>query len=141
MTLTEDRNGMIVLDEADCWDRLAGASVGRLAVSIANQPDLFPVNHVVDGRTIVFRTAEGTKLAAAVLGTAVAFEVDGYDPEGGQAWSVVVHGSAHEIEELEDLLRAEDLPLFPWHAAPKHRWVRITPTEVSGRRFEVVRAR
>lgn len=141
MTLIEDRNGMTVLDEAACWDLLAGAGVGRLAVSIANQPDIFPVNHVVDAATIVFRTAEGTKLAASVLGAGVAFEVDGYDPEGGQAWSVVVKGEAHEIEELEDLLRAEDLPLFPWHASPKHRWVRIRPTEVSGRRFEVVRER
>lgn len=139
MTLIEDRNGMTVLDEATCWDLLAGASVGRLAVSIANQPDVFPVNHVVDDGTIVFRTAEGTKLAASVLGTSVAFEVDGYDPEGGRAWSVVVRGAAHEIEEVEDLLRAEDLPLFPWHASPKHRWVRITPTTISGRRFEVVR--
>ncbi len=141
MTQLEDRNGMIVLDEVSCWDLLAGASVGRLAVSIANQPDVFPVNHVVDAHSVVFRTAEGTKLAASVLGTSVAFEVDGYDPEGGQAWSVVLKGTAREIDEVEDLLKAEDLPLFPWHASPKHRWVRIRPTELTGRRFEVVHHR
>jgi hypothetical protein len=28
--------------------------------------------------------------------------------------------------------------LFPWHAAPKHRFVRIEPEDISGRRFEVV---
>ena len=33
---------------------------------------------------------------------------------------------------------ALDLPLFPWHAAPKHRFVRIEPVDISGRRFEVV---
>ena len=138
MTLIHDRNGMTVLDDEGCWSLLASAAVGRLAVSIANRPDIFPVNHVVDGRSIVFRTAEGTKLAASVLGQGVAFEVDGYDPEGGQAWSVVLKGVAHEIEALEEQLRVEDLPLFPWHASPKHRWVRIEPAEVSGRRFEVV---
>ena len=44
------------------------AQVGRLAVSIKEQPDIFPINFVVDHGTVVFRTAEGTKLAAAVLG-------------------------------------------------------------------------
>ena len=136
--MTQDHIGTEVLDEATCWSLLGGAAVGRLAVSIANRPDIFPVNHVVEGAAIVFRTAEGTKLAAAVLGHGVAYEVDGYDPEGGTAWSVVVHGTAHEIETVEDLLAAEDLPLFPWHASAKPRWVRIVPDRVSGRRFEVV---
>lgn len=111
--------------------------VGRLAVSIANHPDIFPINYVVDGGSIVFRTAEGTKLAAAVLGSAVAFEIDGYDAESGRASSVVVKGHAVEIENMFDLFDAHDLPLFPWNAAPKNRFVRIIPTEVSGRQFVV----
>jgi nitroimidazol reductase NimA-like FMN-containing flavoprotein (pyridoxamine 5'-phosphate oxidase superfamily) len=96
------------------------------------------VNYVVDHGTIVFRTAEGTKLAAAVLGTAVAFEADGYDPDAGEAWSVVVKGHAYEIERMDELFEALSLPLFPWHAAPKRRYVRIVPDEISGRRFHVV---
>jgi nitroimidazol reductase NimA-like FMN-containing flavoprotein (pyridoxamine 5'-phosphate oxidase superfamily) len=103
-----------------------------------NQPDIFPVNHIVDHGSLVFRTAEGTKLAAAVLGTAVAYEADGYDPMRGQAWSVVVKGHAVEIERLHDLLAATDLPLFPWHASPKSRFVRIEPTSITGRRFHVL---
>ena len=67
----------------------------------------------------MFRTAEGTKLAAAVLGTFVAFEVDGYDAEAGDAWSVVIKGRASEIERMQDVFDALDLPLFPWHAAPE----------------------
>ena len=93
------------------------SEVGRLAVSIANHPDIFPINFVVDHGTVVFRTAEGTKLAAAVLGEAVAFEVDGYDAAAGEAWSVVIKGRAIEIERMQDLFDALDLPLFPWHAA------------------------
>ena len=135
---TRDRSGMEVLDAAECWKLLAEAQVGRLAVAILDHPDIFPINHVVDDHSIVFRTAEGTKLAAAVLGRGVAFEVDGYDAESGQAWSVVLKGWATEIERVEDLLSAEDLPLFPWNAAPKSRWVRVEPQDVSGRRFAVV---
>lgn len=126
-----------VLPENECWALLRAEEVGRLAVSIANQPDIFPINYVVDHGTVVFRTAEGTKLAAAVLGVGVAFEVDGYDRSTGHAWSVVVKGWASEIEKMYDLFDAQDLPLFPWNAAPKHRFVRIVPTETTGRRFTV----
>ena len=129
---------MTILETDTCWDLLRRADVGRLAVSIADHPDIFPINFVVDHGTVVFRTAEGTKLAAAVLGRSVAFEVDGYDPAAGDAWSVVIKGRAREIERMQDMFDALDLPLFPWHASPKHRFVRIEPDDVSGRRFHVV---
>lgn len=124
----------VQLDESESWSLLREAVVGRLAVSVDDRPDVFPVNHVVDHGTLVFRTAEGAKLFASV-GHHVAFEVDGYDPASGQAWSVVVKGRAHEVKELDDMLDAIGLPLFPWHASPKPRFVRIEPTEVTGRRF------
>ena len=136
--MTTDRLGTTILEVNTCWDLLRSCDVGRLAVSFGDQPDIFPVNFVVDHGTIVFRTAEGTKLAAAVLGRGVAFEVDGYDADAGEAWSVVAKGRATEIERMQDVFEALDLPLFPWHAAPKHRFVRIEPEDVSGRRFHVV---
>jgi nitroimidazol reductase NimA-like FMN-containing flavoprotein (pyridoxamine 5'-phosphate oxidase superfamily) len=130
--------GVEVLTPDQCWALLRSAEVGRLAVSIVNRPDIFPVNHIVDHGSVVFRTAEGTKLAAAVLGEAVAYEADGYDAGRGEAWSVVVKGRAVEIERIYELLDATDLPLFPWHAAPKNRFVRIEPESVTGRRFHVI---
>lgn len=135
---TEFQHGMEVLDPNECWSLLRTAVVGRLAISIANRPDIFPINYVVDHGTIVFRSAEGTKLAGAVLGSAVAFEVDGLDTVAGEAWSVVVKGRAVEITALHQLFDAADLPLFPWLASPKHRFVRVVPDEITGRRFHVV---
>jgi len=135
--MTDDRFGIKELDSTECWQLLRTNEVGRLAVSITDHPDIFPVNYVVDRGTVVFRTAEGTKLAAAVLGRAVAFEIDGYDAERGDAWSVVIKGRATEIERMQDVFDALDLPLFPWHAAPKHRFVRVEPVDISGRRFHV----
>jgi nitroimidazol reductase NimA-like FMN-containing flavoprotein (pyridoxamine 5'-phosphate oxidase superfamily) len=124
------------LDEHECWELLRNEEVGRLAVAISNHPDIFPVNYVVDHGSIVFRTAEGTKLAAAVLGVAVAFEIDG--EREGEAWSVVVKGHAFEIENMYELFDAVDLPLYPWNTGPKHRFVRIVPDQVTGRRFFIV---
>jgi nitroimidazol reductase NimA-like FMN-containing flavoprotein (pyridoxamine 5'-phosphate oxidase superfamily) len=137
MTMTDDRFGVEELDSSECWRLLRTNEVGRLAVSITDHPDIFPINYVTDRGTVVFRTAEGTKLAAAVLGRAVAFEIDGYDAERGNAWSVVIKGRATEIERMQDVFDALDLPLFPWHAAPKHRFVRVEPVDISGRRFHV----
>ena len=133
--MATDDTGVEILEPPACWALLRGAEVGRLAVVVAGEPDVFPVNFVDDHGSIVFRTAEGTKLAASVLGQPVAFEVDGYDPAGGTAWSVVVKGRGIEVADGHEVVELVDLPLFPWHAAPKPRFVRIEPVQVTGRRF------
>ena len=138
MAANEPGSGETHLEVNVCWALLRSQEVGRLAVSIADRPEIFPINFVVDHGTVVFRTAEGTKLAGAVQGDAVAFEADGYERDTGEAWSVVVKGHAEEIGRAHDLFDTVGLPLFPWHAAPKQRFVRIVPDEVSGRRFHVV---
>ena len=126
-----------ILDEPACWELLEGSTVGRLGVDVGGQPDIFPINYVVDHRSIVFRTGAGTKLAAAVLMRHVAFEIDGYDPDDRSVWSVVIKGFATELERLTEILTAEDLPLYPWVATIKPSFVRIDVREVSGRRFHV----
>lgn len=130
-------SGVTMLDASVCWLLLRSTEVGRIAVSVADHPDIFPINFVVDHDTVVFRTAEGSKLAAAVISPNVAFEADGYEPDSGEAWSVVVKGRAQEIKGF-DFVEDTAFPLFPWHAGPKHRFVRIVPEDISGRRFHVV---
>ena len=84
----------------------------------------------------MFRTAEGPSSPPPCSAGPSAFEVDGYDPAAGAV--NVIKGRAREIERMQDVFDALDLPLFPWHASPKHRFVRIAPDDVSGRRFHVV---
>ena len=119
----------------ECWSLLETQSVGRLAVAIRNHADIFPVNYLVDDETIVFRTNPGMKLAAAIAGDSVAFEVHEYDPETGVGWSVVVTGEAREVKRLDDLVRIEGLPLVPAAPGHKNRWIRIHPLSVTGRRL------
>jgi len=109
---------------------------GRLGVTSDGHPDIFPVNFLVDHGTVVFRTAPGTKMTAA-LNAPVAFEADGVDPEANQAWSVVVKGHAEEVRKLYDLLDTTALPLFPWHTSPKHHLLRIVVDQITGRRFAI----
>jgi nitroimidazol reductase NimA-like FMN-containing flavoprotein (pyridoxamine 5'-phosphate oxidase superfamily) len=131
----DQRTGLEILDPATCWDLLARHEIGRLAVLAGRRPDIFPVNYRVFHGDVLIRTAPGTKLAAAVLGGPVAFEIDGVNPEDRSGWSVVVHGTAHEVERMEDLLAAEGSGLESWVDAPKQRWVRVVADEVSGRRI------
>jgi nitroimidazol reductase NimA-like FMN-containing flavoprotein (pyridoxamine 5'-phosphate oxidase superfamily) len=136
--MTAADTGIATLTTEECLELLATQTVGRLAVAIRHHPDIFPINYIIDRGGVVFRTAEGTKLAAAVLGRGVAFEVDGLDTDRQEAWSVIVKGHAVELQRMEELFAATDLPLFPWHAAPKLRFVRIEPVLITGRRFHVV---
>lgn len=125
------------LDADACWALLRSAAVGRLAVHTSEGIDIFPINYVVDHGAIVFRTADGSKLSGALSGTPVAFECDGSDRKAGHAWSVVIKGHAYLIRGTGDLLDTAALPLFPWHSAPKQRFVRIDPDLITGRRFQI----
>jgi len=115
---------------------LREAPVGCLAVLVDGRPDIFPVNAIVDHATIVFRTAPGTKLAAASRAD-VAYEVDGYDLHDGAGWSVVVKGRGHVVRESQEWLSAASLPIFPWQEGRKSWFVRIEPQRVTGRRLRV----
>jgi nitroimidazol reductase NimA-like FMN-containing flavoprotein (pyridoxamine 5'-phosphate oxidase superfamily) len=128
-----------ILSEDECWRLLGTAEIGRLAVVLTGEPEIYPVNFVVDGRTVVFRTAEGTKLFALTVSARVAFESDGYLPETGEAWSVVVKGTAERLEHFSDIYAAEELPLFPWQSGQKQWFVRIGRATLTGVRFKVAR--
>lgn len=131
--ITDDRPPTRQLDEADCWKRIIAAPYGRIAAGAAGEIDIFPVNHAVADGTIVFRTAPGTKLLELTIHHRIAFEVDGAD--ASEAFSVVVKGEAEEFDRQSEVFEAEDLGITPWAPEPKDRWVRITPTQITGRAF------
>ena len=104
------------LDHHECWQLLRSVSVGRLAVWVDDHPDIFPLNYKVDHGTLVFRTAEGTKLQAATGDPPVALEADGVDADTGIAWSVVVKGQASPVQNPQEVMDTVGLLLFPWQA-------------------------
>lgn len=134
---TNDPNLALTLSVPRCWELVGEAVVGRLAVATPDGPDIFPVNHVVDHGSVLIRTATGTKLISAA-GQPVAFEVDGYDLASASAWSVVLRGHAVEVSEVDEVIAAMNLPLYPWHAGPKGHFLRIAPDLISGRQFHVL---
>jgi|APAra7269097559_1048567.scaffolds.fasta_scaffold16659_2 nitroimidazol reductase NimA-like FMN-containing flavoprotein (pyridoxamine 5'-phosphate oxidase superfamily) len=116
-----------------CWEALESNTLGRLAVAHDDTIDIFPINYVVDGARIYFRTAAGSKLLDIKAHSHVALEID--DVDDVAAYSVVVKGRAAALDSVSDVAEADALPLTSWIPTMKLRWVRIWPAEVTGRVF------
>lgn len=122
-----------VLGDGEAWRLLADVSLGRLVTHFGGQLEIFPVNFAVADRTVLFRTAEGTKLFTTMMSDQVLFEADDHTDEGG--WSVIVRGVAEILNTAEEIHAADRTGLIPWVATEKLRYVRIRPSQVSGRLF------
>jgi uncharacterized protein len=126
-------DGVTILSVHECWDLLAGVTLGRLVTSVDGQPEIFPVNYAVQRRTVLFRTAEGTKLVSTAINNRVVFEAD--DHNVAEGWSVIVKGTARSLRTNEEIEEAERAEVLPWTTSEKTHYVRVIPESVTGRRF------
>ena len=129
-----DHAGLEIIPFDVCLRLLASVSVGRIGFFADGEMVILPVNHVVDGQDLVFRTARGSKLSAAEGRNLVTFEADEYDEQTRSGWSVVVTGRAEVIYEDAEIQRLSRLGLHPWVTAVQRPfWIRIRANAVSGR--------
>ncbi|MDY0908892.1 pyridoxamine 5'-phosphate oxidase family protein [Microbacterium sp. CFBP9034] len=131
--MAETTDPVIFLTDEQCWERLRSQELGRLVTRVGDVLDIFPVNYVVDGQSLLFRTAQGSKLFELTVHDEVLFEVD--DHTDADAWSVIVRGAAHALETSEEVERADGLGLRPWIPTLKYTYVRVEAASVSGRAF------
>ncbi len=122
-----------VLSEDESWERLRSVALGRLVTNFADEPEIFPVNYVVQDRTVLFRTAGGTKLFSAVTNRTVVFEADDHNLTEG--WSVIVRGRARLLKTDADIQKAERAHLAGWIPTHKNHYVRVTASDITGRHF------
>jgi nitroimidazol reductase NimA-like FMN-containing flavoprotein (pyridoxamine 5'-phosphate oxidase superfamily) len=121
----------------ECLSLLAMVRVGRVGIAAGEAPLILPVNFIVLGESVVFRTVPGTKLGAAMARAAVSFEADDYAPDGTWGWSVLLHGIASEMAAgpERDSIRVALLRAWAFHEGAADRIVRIDPTSITGRGF------
>lgn len=136
--MTQVENGIETLSDDVCWERLRRTSIGRLGVHHEGQPAIYPINYLVDGSSIVFRTKRASKIYDAPRLERVAFEIDGFEPAHGDAWSVLIKGFGRFVDSVPEIEQIDRLPLYPWVDAERSAWIRIVPVEVTGRRFHLV---
>ncbi len=123
------------LTPRECLELLRTRELGRVGFQVADRPVILPVNYRVVANAVVFRTAPGTKLDAALMRAPVAFEVDDVEMNGRSGWSVLLVGHATELSDQASLQEAKRLDVSPWAPGSREHFVVITAEEVSGRRF------
>ena len=115
-----DGDPILKLDDEQSWKLIDSTKHGRLVVTVAGEPDIFPVNYVTSGRKLFLRTAPGNKLAELTINSKVLFETDGILSE--EAWSVVLRGTARVLDQSADIA---DAVLIVDSAAITHLSIRI----------------
>ena len=123
------------LEPAECRRLLTVSSVGRVGLVIDGLAYVLPVNYVVVGDLIVFRTAAGSTFDRLSRDRAVTFEIDHVDPGFHAGWSVMVIGWGMGLEGLVDADTLDSLPLRPWGIRSRPGWIGIRVNDISGRRI------
>lgn len=132
----ESAGQMDEIEAEECWQLLATAPVGRVAVVVGHYPVVEPVNFAVDGDAVVFRTSSGSKLDM-IHGKHVTFEADEVDADHRSGWSVLVKGVAQSLNVRgnPDLAeRSAAAGAAPWAPGDREFLVRIPAEEITGRR-------
>jgi hypothetical protein len=122
------------LGPRECRFLLSGTHVGRLAYVTDSGPRVVPMNYVIAGDALVFRTSLHNEAAQFTRGRQVAFEVDQTDEFLQTGWSVLVPGVAEEVTvsmlESLDVGRTPD----PWPDGMRSLFLYVPLTAVTGRR-------
>ena len=123
------------LSPGECFELLEPGGIGRVGFTSSDGIMMLPVNFVLSGKAVVFRTAPDTLLA--VYATAqVSFESDRLDEIAHEGWSVLIQGHAHKISDEREIRHLEERAcLQPWASGARDVYVRIAPIRISGRRL------
>ncbi|HEV2373714.1 MAG TPA: pyridoxamine 5'-phosphate oxidase family protein [Streptosporangiaceae bacterium] len=126
---------VVELAEEECWALLGSVSVGRVVFTMKAMPAVRPVNHLLDGKTVIIRSHLGAAIAghAAGGGAVVCYEADDIDLACHTGWSVVATGLACLVRPAE-IARYERL-LEPWAAGQMDHFIAITPQAITGIRL------
>ncbi len=125
------------LDHDECLRLLAGNPIGRVVFTDGAMPAAQPVNYLLDGEEVIFRTANGSKLAAATRHAVVAFEVDEIDAPTRTGWSVLGVGEAYEVTDPDRLGELAARQPEPWVAGRTAHTIAIPLRRLTGRRLSL----
>lgn len=129
------RNELYELSRAECLALLRGnLYLGRIGYVVEGVPVIVPVNFVLDGETVVFCTAKGSKLSWLSNHSRIAFQADEGHDLAESGWSVLIRGTAEEITDPAEVRALRRGPRS-WAVPSAEHWVRITIDRISGRRL------
>ena len=118
---------------------LGSVSIGRLVFTHDALPAIRPVNHLVEGESIVVRATAGAAITSAAGrdGAVVAYEADEIDPETQLGWSVIIVGTARLLTDEQAAARYR-ARLRPWISDVADDVITISADIVTGYRLAPV---
>ena len=124
------------LPRTQALELLASAPLGRLVFTHQAMPAVRPVNHLLEGETIVVRATAGAAITSAAGrdGVVVAYEADAIDPVLQVGWSVIVVGTARLLTNELAVERYRER-LQPWLSGPIDDVITINAEVVTGYRM------
>lgn len=126
------RQQLTRLDVAECVRLLSPGGVGRVAYVDTDVPEVIPVNYVMIGGEILFRTRPGGILAR-LAGRRVAFEVDHIDEPTASGWSVLARGVMTRVADAALVSRLQQA-VRPWAGGGRDTCMRLDAERISRRR-------
>jgi uncharacterized protein len=134
VTAKVDASRLEPFGRQDCLRLLGSRHLGPIAVVIADQPLMCPVNYALHQNTIVFRTDAGNKLRGAV-GCRAAFEIDDAGGSERDAWSVLVVGTRGARRVTDEARAPRAVGARAMGPGRREHWVSIRTDAVTGRRI------
>ncbi|MCW2636373.1 MAG: pyridoxamine 5-phosphate oxidase-related FMN-binding protein [Blastococcus sp.] len=113
------------LDDPECRRLMRTVEFGRLSFTRGALPVVQPVRFGIRHGEVVIPTRTGSKLARAVRGAVVAFEVDCLDELTGAGWTVSAVGPAHVLTDTDDVAAAAHLGLRTWIPLDHYSYVAV----------------
>ncbi len=135
MDVLDQGTGLEVLSTEECLRLLATQFIGRIGLVVDDEALVIPVNYALDGATVVFRAAPGSRFERLVRDARVCFEVDHADPAYHTGWSVLGRGVVEPVVDPNDIARLHRLHLRPWARGERPSFLRLRFAHLTGRRI------
>lgn len=122
------------LSQERCWDLLRSNTTGRFGFLQQGRVMILPVNYLVDGQSIYFRTAGDGSIAEAVPSLESSLQIDDSRADRSEGWSVLVSGASSRVEDQDLLTRLWGKVMAePWAGGERNLFIRIHAESVTGR--------
>ena len=125
---------LVEIDRKECLRLLATGTIGRIVFTEAAMPAAHPVNYLLDGEEVLFRTADGRTFAATHR-TVVGFQADDLDPVTRTGWSVLGVGHAYEVIDPERLATLDGAMPESWALGRAGHVVAVPMQHLTGRKL------
>lgn len=129
------------LDEDECLRLISPGGIGRIAFTGQYDLTVLPVNYKMHDGMVLFRmsqqslTAEDLRTGFPGSEYRIAFEVDEFDHETREGWSVLLQGPAHHLDDDAERAEALAVGVDPWPGGERDHFISVKPMRVSGRRI------